>query len=306
MTPPTTDSKTILITGATAGIGRHAALYLAARGHDVLATGRKQAALEELARASGGRIRTLRLDVTDPESIAEAVRAVDELTGGRGLDVLVNNAGYGQAGAAAEIRDADLRAQFETNVFGLMAVTRAFLPAMMARRSGRVVNVSSVGGRLTLPLFGVYNATKYAVESLSDALRIELRPFGIQVSLVEPGPIKTEFADRTMSAIARYRDPSSPYAPVYARAEELRALTDRQAVGPEVVSRAIEKAATRRRPAARYVVPFSSRFALWLAALLPTRALDWVLARFAGLGPSRLEARPALPAPASVPGRPTA
>src|SRR5204862_3461092 len=122
-----------------------------------------------------------------------AAQAVETMTNGRGLDVLVNNAGFGVLGPTSEITDAETRRQYETNVFGLMNVTRAFLPKMIERRAGRVINVSSVGGRITLPYFGVYNSTKYAVESLSDALRYELRPFGIDVALIEPGIIRTNF-----------------------------------------------------------------------------------------------------------------
>ncbi|HEY5938957.1 MAG TPA: SDR family NAD(P)-dependent oxidoreductase, partial [Kofleriaceae bacterium] len=158
-----TSSKTILITGATAGIGRMSALFLAKQGHHVIASGRK---VDELAKlkveATGFKLDTLVLDVTSANSIAEAVGEVSRLTGGHGLDVLVNNAGFGVLGPSSEISDSEMRRQYETNVFGLMAVTRAFIPQMRARRSGRIINVSSVGGRMTLPYFGVYNSTKYA------------------------------------------------------------------------------------------------------------------------------------------------
>src|SRR5215470_1189300 len=183
-------SKTVLITGATAGIGRTTALHLARLGHHVIASGRKPTELARLAtEAQGlaGKLDVIPLDVTRPESIAAAVEAVAKLTADRGLDALINNAGFGVLGPTSEISDAELRRQYETNVFGLMAVTRAFLPAMRARRAGRIINVSSVGGRITLPYFGVYNSTKYAVESLSDALRYELHPLGIAVVLIEPG-----------------------------------------------------------------------------------------------------------------------
>src|SRR5688572_9361755 len=144
------NSKIILITGATAGIGRTTALYLAKEGHHVIATGRKQAQLTSLkTEAHEGKLDTLTLDVTSAESIAAAVSAVDALTGGRGIDVLVNNAGFGVLGPTSEISDAEMRRQYDTNVFGLMNVTRAFLPKMRDRRSGRIINVSSVGGRIT-------------------------------------------------------------------------------------------------------------------------------------------------------------
>ena len=157
-------SKIVLITGATAGIGRMSALHLARLGHHVIASGRKVAELAKLKdEAAGLKLDTLVLDVTSAASIASAVEEVSRLTGGHGLDVLVNNAGFGILGPTSEIDDGEMRRQFETNVFGLMSVTRAFLPRMQQRRSGRIINISSVGGRVTLPYFGVYNATKYAV-----------------------------------------------------------------------------------------------------------------------------------------------
>jgi short-subunit dehydrogenase len=284
-----TTTKTILITGATAGIGRHAALHLARRGHHVIATGRNEKALAALA-ASGASLRldTVRLDVTDAESIARAVFEVDRLTEGRGLDVLVNNAGYGHAGAIADLGDEDLRAQFETNVFGLMAVTRAFLPRMLARRAGRIVNLSSIGGRITMPFFGAYHASKYAVEALSDSLRLELVPFGVDVSIVEPGPIRSEFSNRSVEVINKVSRPDSPWAAVYARAEEVQAMSDRNAFDPIHTSRAIEKAATARRPRVRYVVPGRLAPVLALLRALPARLVDALMRRAIGMTPRRL------------------
>src|SRR5215468_9431026 len=189
-------SKTVFITGATAGIGRTTALHLASLGHHVIASGRRRAELDKLAaegRGLAGKLDVVALDVTQAASIAAAVDEVARLLGDRGLDVLINNAGFGVLGPTSEISDAEMRRQYETNVFGLMNVTRAFLPGMRARRAGRIINVSSIGGRITLPYFGVYNSTKYAVESLSDALRYELAPFGIDVALIEPGVIRTNF-----------------------------------------------------------------------------------------------------------------
>jgi short-subunit dehydrogenase len=164
-----------------------------------------------------------------------------------------------------------------------MAMTRAFLPEMRARGRGRIINVGSMGGRVTFPLMGAYHATKYAVEALSDALRNELAPFGIHVSLIEPGAIHTEFGDRAMDVLERYRASRSPYAGVLARAEEVRQQFDRTAAGPEVVTNAIVHASERRRPRARYVVPFSTHFALLAFRLLPTRWMDGLLRMVIGL-----------------------
>ena len=274
------NSKTVFITGATAGIGRTTALHLARLGHHVIASGRKQTELARLAaEASGlaGKLDVLALDVTQPASIAAAVDAVAKLTGDRGLDVLINNAGFGVLGPTSEISDAEMRRQFDTNVFGLMSVTRAFLPAMRARRSGRIVNVSSMGGRITLPYFGVYNATKYAVESLSDALRYELRPFGIDVSLIEPGVIRTNFEATAVSGLDDFA--TTPYGRALANYQRMSRAADRFASEPIVVARAIGRAVAARRPAARYVTPRVTSVALWLSALLPTSVWDWAMRR---------------------------
>ena len=279
----------ILITGATSGIGRSTALHLARKGHRVFAAGRNESALSELqAESAGTNLETIRLDVTSAESIAAAHRAVDKVTDGYGLDVLVNNAGYGTAGPTEMCTDADLRAQYDVNVFGLMAMTRAFLPAMRERGDGKVINVSSVGGRMTLPMMGVYNSTKYALESLTDALRMELRPFGVHFSLIEPGVINTGFADRSMNEVTKYQNHDGPYAAVTARAQELRAFTDKQAVGPQVIARAIERAIRARRPSARYVAPFRARIILFFVGITPTRVNDWMMRSLVGLTKKRL------------------
>jgi NAD(P)-dependent dehydrogenase (short-subunit alcohol dehydrogenase family) len=291
--------QTILITGCTSGIGRHAALHLARQGHRVFATGRNAKALAELKAEGPATLETLSLDVTSSESIAAAKAEVDKRTGGRGVDVLVNNAGWGLLGPTEMISDAEMRSQYETNVFGLMNVTRAFLPAMHARGAGRIVNVSSIGGLMTLPFFGVYNSTKYAVESLSDGLRLELAPFGIHVSLVEPGVIDTGFTDRSMQEIAKFRDRDSRYAPVLARADEMRKMSDRSAVGPACISRAIEKAATDRRPRARYLAPFRAVLMMMIVKRLPTRLADFLMREAVGLTRRRF-ARALFSSPASV------
>lgn len=287
---------TILITGATAGIGRHTALALARAGHRVFAAGRRENALQSLekeALTSGGaghRLVGIVLDVTKADSIAAAKKLIDEETDGYGVDAVVNNAGYGMLGPLEVIDDAALRAQFDTNVFGLMAVTRAFIPKMRERRFGRVVNVSSMGGRMTFPLMGAYNATKYAVESLSDALRNELHPFGIGVVLVEPGYIRTEFADVAMKNIDVPE--SSPFAPIVAHADEMFALFDRTGVGPEHVARAIRKGLESKRPSARYVAPWRTYMALWFFTFMPTSWMNALLRLATGLTPKALKALP--------------
>jgi NAD(P)-dependent dehydrogenase (short-subunit alcohol dehydrogenase family) len=287
-------SSVVLITGATSGIGRATALRLARAGHRVFATGRRVAALESLAQEA--HLEVLPLDVTDPDSIASVKAEIERRTDGYGIDVLVNNAGYGAVAPLEELSDEGLRAQFETNVFGLMAVTRAFVPAMRRRGRGRVVNVSSIGGRVTFPLLGAYNATKYAVESLSDALRMELAPFGVQVVLIEPGSIATEFSHVAMGTISSGE--SSPYAGALAAAQETNERFARRAAGPDTVAQAIELAITARRPRARYIRPWDTYLLLWLSRLLPTSWLDALQSRAMGLTPERLRPAPQ-PVPAS-------
>lgn len=280
-------SKIVLITGATAGIGRTTALHLAKEGHRVIATGRKAAELDKLQAESDGKIDTLILDVTSQASIDAAVRDVARLTDGHGLDVLVNNAGFGVLGPSAEISDAEMRRQYETNVFGLMAVTRAFLPRMLERRNGRIVNVSSVGGRITLPYFGVYNSTKYAVESLSDALRYELRPFGIDVALIEPGIIRTNFEATAVSGLTAFDN--GAYKAALGQYEQMSKTADRFASNPIVIAKAISRAVRARRPSARYVAPRSTNFVIWFRTIAPTFVWDWAMRKVGYLQPKLLD-----------------
>jgi short-subunit dehydrogenase len=289
-----TRSQIVLVTGATSGIGRYAALHLARAGHVVFASGRKASLLEELraeAQREGVAVETVLLDVTDAASIDRAHAEVLSRTDGHGVDVLINNAGFGISGPMSEIDDADLRRQFETNVFGVMAVTRAFLPDMLRRGAGKVLNVSSVGGLLTLPLFGAYNATKYAIESMSDALRVELRPLGIHVVLIEPGIINTNFTQHTVDEASHYGKPGSPFAAVMARYNGLAKRSDSFGVSPKGVARAMERAIRRRRPAARYIAPFRTRFFLGFYRLMPTRLMDAIFRGVYGMNRKNMSAQ---------------
>ena len=283
------NSKIVFITGATAGIGRTTALYLAQLGHHVIASGRKTGELTRLeteALGRGGKLDVVTLDVTSADSIAAAVEAVSNLTGGKGPDVLINNAGFGVLGPTSEISDAEMRRQYETNVFGLMNVTRAFLPRMVERRAGRIINISSVGGRITLPYFGVYNSTKYAVEALSDALRYELRPFGIDVALIEPGVIRTNFESTAASSLQGLS--SGAYRGALAKYDAMSKAADRFASNPIVVAKAIARAVGARRVSARYVAPRSTHFVLWLSTILPTAVWDWSMRKIGFLTPETL------------------
>jgi NAD(P)-dependent dehydrogenase (short-subunit alcohol dehydrogenase family) len=266
--------RSILITGATSGIGRDAALRLVRGGHLVLAGGRRPDALAELARAARGRLEPVVLDVTDPASVDAARALVERRTGGRGLDVLVNNAGYALPGPLEALAERDLRELFDTNVFGLLAVTRAFLPAMRERGQGRVVNVGSIMGRVAMPLLGAYNASKHAVAAVTEALRMELAPFGVTVVLVEPGAVRTGFASRALAGLAPYRDPGSPYAAALAGTDAAWARVYRLAPGPASAGRVVARAATAAHPAPRYVVPARNRLVVAALGALPTSAAD--------------------------------
>jgi short-subunit dehydrogenase len=276
----------ILITGATAGIGKQAALDLLARGHEVFVTGRRRDALdavraEAARRFPDARCHVLVLDVTSASSVAAAVAETEAVAGG--IDVLVNNAGYATVGPMIELDHEALEAQFETNVFGLMHVTRAFGAKMIERRAGRIINIGSVSGRIPAPMLGAYHATKYALEAITDALRMELRLFGIGVTIIEPGTIRTDFASRAMSEASDARASATRYAEVYARQAELAARFDRIASGPAVVSRAIVHAAEAKRAPIRLVAP--RRFLLMIAVVkvLPTAWGDYAMRKIAGL-----------------------
>ena len=278
--------RVILVTGATSGIGRATALKLARRGHVVFATGRNAEALAELGEVAAAeelRLIALRLDVTSAASIEAALNVVLAETKGRGLDVLINNAGYGVVAPALEVTPEDLRGQFETNVFGLLAVTRAFVRTMQARGRGTIVNVGSVGGRVTLPLLSSYNATKYALECLSDGLRAELRPFGVRVAIIEPGVVDTNFNDCAIQRIERYKEASEGYATPLAKMQETMGRTTPLAASAQRVAKAIVRVAEARRPWARTIVPLSNLALIVLAKLLPTAWVDAILCAAAGL-----------------------
>jgi NAD(P)-dependent dehydrogenase (short-subunit alcohol dehydrogenase family) len=269
-------ARTILLTGATSGIGHATARALVQRGHRVIAAGRDEIALAAVADELG--VVPLRLDLTDPDSVDAGVQRAFAAAPD-GIDVLVNNAGMGVLAPMAEIDPADLRRQFETNVFGLVALTQRLVPHMRERGRGRIINVSSVGGRMTLPLFGGYNATKHALESISDAFRYELAAFGIDVVLVEPGVIRTSFSSRAAHDGRSYLGANGPYARAMTRGMDLLARADLRAAPAPRVARTIADVVEVRRPRARYIVPRRTVMALWLLGVLPTRWTDALFRR---------------------------
>ena len=267
-------SGTVLITGCSSGIGRATAERLAQSGFTVYATARRLEAIEPLA-AQGCRL--LALDVCDEHSMSAAVKAVEDAEGA--VDVLVNNAGYSQSGAVEEVPIEQVRRQFETNVFGLVRLTQLVLPGMRRQGSGKVVNISSMGGRLTFPGGGFYHGTKHAVEAISDALRFEVRGFGIDVIVIEPGLIKTSFGDTAVDSIHDATPSDGPYAAFNAAVANATAGAyegplARLGGGPETVAKTIEKAIRARRPKARYLVTPSARLILMQRRLLPDRGWD--------------------------------
>ena len=202
-------SRVWFITGASTGFGRKLAEAVLAKGDRVVATARKEETVAALERQNPSRARAVRLDVTDPTQVKAAVQAATDAFGR--IDVLVNNAGYGLMGAVEEVSDAQIRQQFETNLFGLLSVTRAVLPLLRKQRSGHILNVTSVGGQVSFPVVGMYHGTKYAVEGISESLAQEVAPFGIKVTIVEPGAFKTDFATRSFARAERI----AAYQPLY-------------------------------------------------------------------------------------------
>jgi NAD(P)-dependent dehydrogenase (short-subunit alcohol dehydrogenase family) len=267
-------SKVVLITGCSSGIGRATAEVMAASGHRVYATARRPEAIADLVQRG---CRTLALDVTDEQSMRAAVKTVEEAEGA--IEVLVNNAGYSQSGAIETLDMDDVRRQFETNVFGLIRMCQLVLPGMRQRRSGRIINLSSMGGKLTFPGGGAYHATKHAVEAISDALRFEVKGFGVYVVVIEPGLIKTQFAETAKATVdAGDRGPYAKFNEAIAAAtvDAYQGPLSRLGGGPETVARTIEKAVSAKRPRTRYPVTPSAWLFMGQRAVLTDRMWDAV------------------------------
>jgi NAD(P)-dependent dehydrogenase (short-subunit alcohol dehydrogenase family) len=270
-------SKAVLITGCSTGIGRATALRLAAAGHPVFATARRTESIADLASAG---CTLLACDVTDEVSMRAAVESVEKTAGAVGA--LVNNAGYGSEGPIEEVPMEEVRRQFETNVFGLARMCQLVLPGMRRQGFGRIVNISSMGGRMTLPGGGFYHATKYAVEALSDALRFEVRGFGVDVVVVEPGAIKTEFGNTAIDKIDAFAPAGSPYAKFRdVLKEQIRGLNEgpmaMMAGEPDDIAKVIEKAITAKRPRTRYLVTAGAHLFVGMRRILSDRAFDAVM-----------------------------
>lgn len=275
-------SKAVLITGCSSGIGEATARRLAGHGWTVYASARRLESIESLA---GAGCKLLQLDVCDEQSMRAAVETVERDHGAVG--VLVNNAGYSQGGPIEQVPLKAVRRQFETNVFGLIALTQMALPAMRAQGWGKIVNIGSMGGRLTLPGGGLYHATKHSLEAISDALRFEVRGFGVDVVLVEPGLITTEFGKTAVATVneadaTAADDSDDPYKKFNTK---LAAMTAgvyegpmrRLGGGPDVVAKAIEKAISRRKAPSRMLLTPSAHLTVFQRKVLPDRVWDAML-----------------------------
>ena len=282
----------VLITGCSTGIGKATALHLAGRGFTVLAGVRRaeqgEALVAEAAGLAGdtrGTLRPLIVDVTDADSISAAAAGADEIAGEDGLAALVNNAGVAYSGPLEFVPLGDFRHQLEVNLVGQLAVTRAMLPSLRRKSGGgRVINITSIGGLVATPFYGPYCASKFALEALSDCLRVELRPWGIETIAIEPGSIATEIWSRGQDIFEEMLERMDPaarelYGDTLASVSRISAETGARGIPPETVARTIERAITARRPRARYLVGRDARGMVAAKRLLPARVYDRLVAR---------------------------
>ena len=285
-------TRAVVITGASTGIGEACALRFDKLGFRVFAGVRKEADGERLQRQTSDRLSPVFLDVTDEASIASAAEMVRAAVGDAGLAGLVNNAGITVPGPLEFLPIEDLRLQIEVNLIGQIAVTQAFLP-LLRQGKGRIVNMGSVGGRMATPFIGAYCASKFALEGATDSLRQELRPWGISVSIVEPGSIATPIWEKGVAAAEKLNEKLPQRAhDLYdtAVAAMRRAVDKRTAAGipPDEVAKAVAHALTAKRPKTRYLVGLDARLPAMFAKILPDRVRDGLVARAMGL-PSKAE-----------------
>lgn len=274
------NAKVSLVTGASSGIGEVTALNLKALGHTVYAAARRVDRMQRLVQAG---IHVLAMDVTDDASMQAGIQQI--ITQSGRLDVLVNNAGYGSYGALEDISPEEARAQFDVNIFGAVRLIQLALPHMRAQRTGTIINITSVGGKVYTPMGGWYHGTKFALEAISDCLRLEVKPFGINVVVVEPGGIKTEWGG---IAARRLREVSGsgPYGPqAEAMAESMVGEANNKRLSPpQVIADTISKAASASRPKPRYAAGFSAKPMIFMRWLLSDRAFDGLMGAATGVG----------------------
>ena len=272
-------TKIALATGGSSGIGEATALALTQTGYTVYTGARR---VERMQRLKEHGIRPLELDVTDEESMQSAVSKI--VASERRIDVLVNNAGYGSFGALEDVPLSEARSQFEVNVFGAARLTQLVLPQMLQQRSGTIVNITSMGGRIYTPLGSWYHATKFALEAISDCLRMELRPFNINVVVIEPGVIQTEWGGIAAEKV-RAVSSTGPYVSQgNAVAEALSSESSRGRLSPpELVARTIARAVTTQRPRTCYAVGYGAKLMIFLHSILPNRWFDALMHRVTGM-----------------------
>ena len=253
MVSPSSSQKVALVTGSSSGIGFETCLTLARNGFLTYATMRNlnnSEKIKSVATKEGLPIRVVQLDVTEDRSINDAVHSIASDVGT--IDVLVNNAGYGLNGAFEDLAMEEIKTQFETNLFGVIRVTQAVLPIMRKQKSGIIINISSAAGRFGYPGESAYVSTKFAIEGLSESMAYELEPFGIRVVLVEPGPIRTNFADG-MVATKKSQNPNSPYLEIMKKLNAVLASIRENASSPDLVAKVVLKAVTSENPSLRYL-----------------------------------------------------
>jgi short-subunit dehydrogenase len=261
------NSQVILVTGASSGIGKACAEHLAGLGHKVYGTSRKTA-------GKAGPVEMLSMDVTKDPSVAEGIARILKSEGR--IDALVNNAGYGIAGAVEETSIQEAQDQFDTNFFGMFRVTKAVLPGMRERRSGLIVNMSSIAGLISIPFQSFYCATKFAIEGFSEALRMEVREFGIRVALLEPGDHRTNFTSNRVRT--KESQGSSPYRQKFDAALGVMEHDEQKGPSPEVIARRVEKLLGMKSPGLRYPVGmFLQRFAVKLKRILPGSVFESII-----------------------------
>jgi len=279
--------KSAVVTGASTGIGRATALRLDGDGWRVFAGVRREEDAEALRGAASERLVPLMLDITDPGQVAAAAERVGAEVGEAGLDGLVNNAGIAVPGPLEALPIDDFRRQVEVNLTAQVAVTQAMLPSIRRAR-GRLVFIASIGGRMAFPMFGAYHAAKFGLEAVGDVFRQELRPWGIEVAVIEPGSIATPIWERGQreaeAFVARATDEQEKlYGQAIAAYREVARQTGARGIPPERVAKAIEHALGARRPRTRYLVGFDARAQARLKAILPTRLVDRLIARLTGM-----------------------
>lgn len=265
--------KVILITGATSGIGFQTAEFLAKQGHIVYGAGRQEEKLKFLETVD---VKPIKLDVTSEKSTKTAVETILNVEGK--IDILINNAGYGSYGAIEDVSLMEAKKQFEVNLFGVARLTQLVLPGMRKQRSGRIINISSMGGRVTTYFGGWYHATKYALEAFSDALRMEVKEFGIDISIIEPGGVKTDWGLIAADYLSSSAQGGAYEKSALKAAEGMKKqYSGNMMSAPLIISKAISKAVNSKKPKPRYLIGFGAKPIVFMHTILPTKVFDWIM-----------------------------